>query len=42
MELIMIKLKAHQNNQGKEKDGSPKFISHEEYYPILSGGWKHF
>jgi hypothetical protein len=36
MELAMIKLKAHQNNQGKENDGFPKFIGHEDYYPILN------
>jgi hypothetical protein len=40
MEMAIIKLKAHQNNQGREKDGSSKFIGHENYYPILSGGWK--
>jgi len=42
MEFAMIKLKAHKNNQGKEKDGFPKFIGHEDIYPILSGRWKHF
>jgi len=41
MELAMIKLKAHQNDKGKEKDGSSKFIGHEDYYLSLSGGWKH-
>ncbi len=42
MELVMIKFKAHQDKQGKEKDGFLKFIGHEDYYPILSGGWKLF
>ncbi len=42
MELAMIKLEAHQNNQGKKKDGSSKFIDHKDYYPILDGGWKPF
>jgi hypothetical protein len=34
----MIKLKMHQYNQGKEKDGSFKFIGHEDYYLILNEG----
>jgi hypothetical protein len=38
MELAMIKLKAHLNNQKNENDGFPKFIGHEVYYPILNGG----
>jgi hypothetical protein len=38
----MIKLKAHQDKQGKEKDGFLEFSRHEDYYPILSGGWKPF
>jgi hypothetical protein len=33
---------SHQDNQGKEKDGSSKFIGHEGYYPTLNGGWKLF
>ncbi len=33
MELAMIKLKAHQNNQSNENDGFPKFIGHEDYNP---------
>jgi hypothetical protein len=32
----------HQYNQGKEKDGSFKFIGHEDYYLILNEGWKPF
>jgi hypothetical protein len=42
MDLAMIKLKAHQNDQSKKKDGSSKFSGHKDYYPILSGGWKLF
>jgi hypothetical protein len=38
----MIKLKAHQYDQGKKKDVSSKFIGHEDYYPILSARWKFF
>ncbi len=26
--------RSHQNNQSKEKDGSFKFIGHEDYYRI--------
>ncbi len=33
---------SHQYNQGKEKDGSSKFIGHEDYYPTLSGKQKPF
>ncbi len=40
--MAMIKIKAHQDNQDKEYDGFPKFIGHEDYYPILNGVWKHF
>jgi hypothetical protein len=42
MELTIIKLKAHKNNLGKEKDRSFKFIGHKDYYPNLNGGWKPF
>jgi hypothetical protein len=38
----MIKLKAHQDNQGKEKNKSSKFIGHEDHYPNLDEGWKYF
>ncbi len=36
------KLKAHKNNQYKEKNGSFKCIGHEDYYPIMNEGWKLF
>jgi hypothetical protein len=38
MELAMMKLKAHQDNQEKEKNGSSKFIGHEDYYPNVNEG----
>jgi hypothetical protein len=31
--------KPHQNVQGKEKDESSNSIGHEDYPPILIGGW---
>ncbi len=33
---------SYQNNQSKEKNGSFKFIGHEDYYRTLSEGWNFF